>query len=159
MKNFVFAFIGVLIFSAPAFAAGYGSAGCGLGSLLIPENGNQISAATTNGTAGSQSFGITSGTSNCDASGLVLANTEKEVFVAQNFESIMKDTAAGEGEHLAALSGLMGCPVGHTATFASVTQKNFDVIYAEDTADTRVVLSALSKTISKDPILSASCTN
>ncbi len=47
---------------------GYGMAGCGLGSLAFgDDNGKiQIIAATTNGTSGTQTFGITSGTSNCN---------------------------------------------------------------------------------------------
>ena len=49
-------------------AAKYGPAGCGLGSLIFDADSGwtQIFAATTNGTSGNQTFGITSGTSNCD---------------------------------------------------------------------------------------------
>ncbi len=53
--------------SPQASAAPYGTAGCGLGSIVIGSKPGmmQIFAATTNGTSASQSFGITSGTSNC----------------------------------------------------------------------------------------------
>src|SRR6266545_2071443 len=55
---------------APAstgFEPSYGLAGCGLGSMLIGSKPGivQIFAATTNGSFGTQTFGITSGTSNC----------------------------------------------------------------------------------------------
>ena len=42
-------------------------AGCGLGSMIIQENTKvmQLLAATTNGSFGSQTFGISTGTSNC----------------------------------------------------------------------------------------------
>src|SRR3569832_2714255 len=45
----------------------YGSAGCGLGSIVFGSQPGfiQILAATTNGTFASQTFGITSGTSDC----------------------------------------------------------------------------------------------
>jgi len=44
---------------------GYGMAGCGIGSIVFADKPGmiQIIAATLNGTAGSQTFGITSGTS------------------------------------------------------------------------------------------------
>src|SRR3954464_7446787 len=45
----------------------YGTAGCGLGSLVFGDQKGaiQILAATTNTTFGTQTFGITTGTSNC----------------------------------------------------------------------------------------------
>ncbi len=45
----------------------YGTAGCGLGSMAFgnQKGAIQILAATTNGLFGTQTFGITSGTSNC----------------------------------------------------------------------------------------------
>jgi len=52
--------------ASSAMADSFGMAGCGLGSMLIQSNGKeQIFVATTNGSSGSQTFGITSGTSNC----------------------------------------------------------------------------------------------
>src|SRR5580658_9609667 len=60
---------------APAAASGgakYGTAGCGLGSIVFGNKAGivQIFAATTNGTFATQTFGITTGTSNCsDTSG------------------------------------------------------------------------------------------
>ncbi len=67
--------LATLGFAAAANAAGagalkgngtYGVAGCGLGSMVFgnQEGGIQVIAATLNGT-GIQTFGITSGTSNC----------------------------------------------------------------------------------------------
>ena len=63
---------GITLASSSAFA-GYGAAGCGLGSFVFGDNNSwwaQTLGATTNGTSGSQTFGITTGTSNCDASAL-----------------------------------------------------------------------------------------
>ena len=55
-------------------AAGYGAAGCGLGSMVFGSKpgAEQVVAATTNGTFGSQTFGITFGTSTAfDISGIL----------------------------------------------------------------------------------------
>src|SRR5690606_10475644 len=69
--------IAAVIASAPltAMAAGgHGPAGCGLGTEVVFKNANQwwqhVLAATTNGTSGNQTFGMTSGTLGCaDANG------------------------------------------------------------------------------------------
>ena len=55
------AFLAAALFSTSVFAAQYGSAGCGLGSLVFSPGTDwkQIFAATTNGTFASQTFGIT----------------------------------------------------------------------------------------------------
>src|SRR5262245_5106900 len=115
MKRYILAIVGTFLFfsSASAFAAaGYGEAGCGLGSLIFGTQKGpvQILAATTNGTVNNQSFAITSGTSNCDAKGWDFSKLEQEQFVANNFSGLAKEMASGEGEQLKALSGLLGCP-------------------------------------------------
>src|SRR5687767_10565283 len=82
-----------------AHAAPYGMAGCGLGSMVISSDGfSQVFAATTNGTSASQTFGITTGTSNCTRSGVVLADKEQEAFFEANFTELRRDIAGGGGE-------------------------------------------------------------
>ena len=74
--------LSLVSFSGSAFAAGYGDAGCGLGSIVFgsEQGGVQVLAATTNGTFYSQTFGITTGTSNCNPAGLVKLDKEREEF-------------------------------------------------------------------------------
>jgi hypothetical protein len=87
---------------------GYGPAGCGLGSLIFEPNSGftQIFAATTNGTFGSQTFGISSGTSNCtDSSG---GSDSAKAFVETNRTALAKDIARGQGETIESLSRLGG---------------------------------------------------
>lgn len=86
-----------------------GPSGCGLGSIVFGnEKGPiQILAATTNAAFGSQSFGISSGTSNCGASGTHKAQITE--FIEINKVSLENDIARGGGENLAALSEVMGC--------------------------------------------------
>ncbi|MCX5790873.1 MAG: DUF3015 family protein, partial [Elusimicrobia bacterium] len=84
MKSIKTLIAGLLVagFSAGAMAAGYGSAGCGLGSLAFQGNDQtQILAATTNGTFGSQTFGLTFGTSNCSNKGRVKLGMQRESFI------------------------------------------------------------------------------
>lgn len=87
---------------------GYGVAGCGLGSMVFgPKKGLiQVLAATVNGTFGSQTFGITSGTSNCDIPEM---GQQAAVFIEVNKEVVAKDAARGEGETITALADILEC--------------------------------------------------
>jgi hypothetical protein len=158
MKKYLLAIVGTMIFSSSALAAGYGDAGCGLGSLVFGNQSGavQILAATTNGT-GMQSFGITSGTSNCDAKGIVLAEQQQKSFAANNFSGLAKEMATGDGEQLTALAGLMGCPVVQQTRFNTVTQRNYAAIFASDTTTPTEMLTAVKTVMSGDAELSAAC--
>ena len=106
---------------------GYGPAGCGLGSLVFaPDSGfTQIFAATTNATSYSQTFGITSGTSNCDDSGG--GSESAKAFVEANRTALAKDIARGRGETISSLSELAGC--GNSAAVGQSLQRNFKRIF------------------------------
>lgn len=107
--------------------AGYGPAGCGLGSLIFePDSGfTQVFAATTNGTSGSQTFGITTGTSNCDDTAGGTASAE--AFVQTNRAALAKDMARGQGETISSLSALAGCK--DTAAVGATLQSNFNYVF------------------------------
>ena len=101
--------ITVLLSGFNAVAAGYGAAGCGLGAILFEGKNDKVSqvlAATTNGTSGNQTFGITTGTLNCDTGKLRISRT---TFIEANKFALANDIARGEGETLAAVSTLYGC--------------------------------------------------
>ena len=159
MKKYLIAIVGTLLFSSTALAAGYGDAGCGLGSLLFGNQSGpvQILAATTNGTSLNQAFGITSGTSNCDAKGFDTTKLEQERFVAHNFSGVAKEMAVGEGEQLAALSGLLGCPTLQQTRFNTVAQQNYSAIFASDTTTPSEMLTAVKTVMSSDAELAAAC--
>lgn len=110
-------------------SGGYGPAGCGLGSLIFePDSGfTQIFAATTNGTFGSQTFGITTGTSNCDTGPSGSANAK--AFVAANRAAVAKDIARGSGETLGSLTRLAACENG--AAVGPTLQRNFGQIFPD----------------------------
>lgn len=111
----------------PPSGGGYGMAGCGLGSILFGSQPGmiQILAATTNGTFASQTFGITSGTSNCTdtAGGMASAS----VFIQTNREALAKDISRGNGETIKNLATLSGC--SDPAAVGVTLQKNFKTIF------------------------------
>ena len=101
--------LAIMVMGVEAVAAGYGAAGCGLGAVLFEGKNDKVSqvlAATTNGTSGNQTFGITTGTLNCDTGRLRVSRTS---FIEANKFALANDIARGEGETLAALSNLYGC--------------------------------------------------
>jgi hypothetical protein len=64
---------------------------------------------TTNGIFGSQTFGISSGTSGCTNDGLIMKN--KHINLAKNAsDNLAQEMAQGQGEHLAFLATLLGVP-------------------------------------------------
>ncbi len=147
----------VMAFGSTALA-NYGMAGCGLGTFVFTSNtkGSQILAATTNGTFYSQTFGITSGTSNCTTGGTVKADREQEAFVEANFESLQRDLAAGQGEYFVAFAGLLGCSEDATPALASFAQENFEQFSGPE-ASPRGMLYSVKTGMSMHPALRNSC--
>ncbi len=112
-KILAVSFVLALAVPASVFAKGsHTMAGCGLGYVLFGNQNNsqimQVFAATTNGTCGNQTFGITSGTSGCTEDGAVKFVKEAEVFAEVNLDSLRREMAAGEGEYARAFASLLG---------------------------------------------------
>ncbi len=135
----------------------YGMAGCGLGSSIITTNDkSQILAATTNGTSGNQTFGITSGTSNCRADGIVKNEKAQEVFATVNFESLEQEMAAGKGEKLNTFAHLLGCSSDSLSRFGQMTQASYSRLMSENSTPSSLIVAVKSE-IKKDANLSKAC--
>ncbi len=142
-----------------ADAGYYGMGGCGLGSILFGETesrGGQILAATTNGVYGNNTFGMSSGTSNCvpDRSGssaAVKANMDK--FVAANKESLANDIAKSNGETIVAISNIMGCK--DSAYLGAKLQARYETIFASK--EETVVTENMMNTVATDRYLFENC--
>lgn len=120
----------VTLSSASTFAAGmadkfdgqgYGTAGCGLGSVAFgtEAGAKQILAATTNGSFGTQTFGITFGTSNC-GKGLFASRVNE--FVDVNRVALETELSRGGGESTVALNQVMNCK---NADFSADFRKSY----------------------------------
>jgi len=129
--------LAALIASGTAFAADkgglsgsgvYGTAGCGLGSMAFGNQPGavQILAATTNGFFGTQTFGITSGTSNCGKTMMALEGTK--IFIEGNREALAKDAARGQGETIVALRHIAACEA-EAAQVGKALQQNFPALF------------------------------
>ena len=120
--------------------------GCGLGSLIIKNQNTvvlQVLAATTNGTSGNQTFGITSGTSNCDKPSNFVSNDKLNKFVSENMDELVMDISAGQGETLTTVAKLMN--VEDTKAFSSKLQANFTNIYTSENVTSANVIDSIAK--------------
>ncbi len=102
----------------------YGVSGCGLGSLAFGNEPGaiQVLAATLNHT-GVQTFGITSGTSNCG--GGIFAKEEINTYIQSNSVALENDIVRGQGETLSTLDKMLNCD----AHFNELLQKNYRSIF------------------------------
>jgi len=156
MKKLVLLTVLGIVMSSSAFAAKrYGSAGCGLGSIVMGKDGSQVLAGTTNGTSGSQTFGITSGTSNCVDDGTVQVSMAVPMFVEVNRVSLASDIARGGGETVASLSSILGCK--DSAKLGAALQKNYNSIFPTETVENEAVTESIHNIVDGDSALSQNC--
>ena len=144
MKRLALAALAVAALSQQAMAGGYGAAGCGLGSVILGDQRGfmQVFAATTNGSFGSQTFGITSGTSNCGSGGAAPTVT---AFIEANREALSNDISRGNGETLTNLTQLMGCKT--TQGVGPMLQKNFKQIFPSEKVSANQIETSIKSTL------------
>ncbi|MCB1659827.1 MAG: DUF3015 domain-containing protein [Pseudomonadales bacterium] len=127
--------------------------GCGLGTMvwagqsgLIPK----ILAATTNGTSGNQTFGITTGTLGCESDGVISSRARLGMFMGTNSERLARDMSVGKGESLDVLANLLNIKAEDKATFFEVSKANFGKIFAPQNQTAGDVLAALQQVMKQD---------
>lgn len=133
--------------------------GCGLGKLAwqnYPNQktiGAQTMEATTNGSFGTQTFGISSGTSGCTNDGKFWAEEKVNAFASLNFDNLAQDMAQGRGEHLASLATLMGVPASQQPAFFAMTQEKYASLMAAGEASPVALVKALNDAVATHPML------
>lgn len=154
MKKLV-ALVLIAMAVSPAFAKGnHTMAGCGLGYVLFGNSDNsrlmQILAATTNGTSGNQTFGITSGTSGCTEDGAVKFAKEAEVFAEVNLDTLRLEMAAGNGEFVRSFASLLGT---NTDSLVKFFQAEYTSLFPTASTTSAEFLAALSQKLADHPEL------
>ncbi len=160
MKRFfmVVAVVAVsLVFVGSVFAAAGGQAhmntGCGLGTMLFQNNADgktllQTFQATTNGIYGNQTFGITTGTSDCQQPKNFVSNEQLKEFMVANMDNLARDIAQGRGETLDAFAELMGVPADKRPEFYAQLQSGFTKIFTSSNVQMASVVDNIA-TVSK----------
>lgn len=137
MKRMLMACALLMAFAGAAIAAG-GPAqlnvGCGLGTLLWENKADgsllfQLFQGTTNGTFGSQTFGMTTGTSECKQPAKVVKNDRAVEFVRANLDDLARDIATGRGESLDTLAELLAVPAPQREAFGKTLKAHFAEIF------------------------------
>ena len=118
-------------------ASAIDSTGCGLGSMAWRGQSGiapQVFAATTNSLFGSQTFGITFGTSGCDPNGRVTGGTGKMMlaFLENNMEQYAMDAAAGHGETIETLAGILNMD---SEKLGEMSKQNFATLFPNENVD------------------------
>lgn len=132
--------------------------GCGLGKLAWSDYGGQkqiapqVFMATTNGTFGSQTFGISFGTSGCTNDGVIMKN-KRINFAAMAFDSLKQEMAQGQGEHLSSLATLLGIAPEDQPVFCSMVQDRYTALVSSEDASPLMVLHAIEEAMGTHPIL------
>ena len=111
--------------------------GCGLGSMawrgqsgILP----QSLAMTTNGMFGSNTFGVTFGTSGCDPNGRITGGTGRMMlaFLEDNMEQFAMDAAAGQGETIETIAGILDVD---SETLGKQIQQKFAYIFPDENVE------------------------
>jgi hypothetical protein len=140
----------VVTFAGASFAAPKENVGCGLGYIAFKGKDGLLSqtfAATTNGTFGNQTFGITSGTLECEQYSTFAANEKLNKFVSDNMDNLAVDIARGQGEYLNTLAVLLEVPEGERARLYSKLQTHFSDIYTSETVTHADVLKNIETVV------------
>lgn len=133
--------------------------GCGLGKLAWSdykgqkEIAPQVLMATTNGTFGSTTFGISTGTSGCTNDGKVMGEHKTTMFAELNLDALSAEMAQGHGEHLASLASLMGVPAEHHPAFFAMTQERYTSLVKAGETSPVALVKALNDAITGNPVL------
>lgn len=131
--------------------------GCGLGKLAWqdyphPKNiAPQVMMATTNASFGSQTFGISFGTSGCTNDGKIMVAEKLKVFASINFENLSQEMAQGYGEHLTSLATLMGVPVEQHPEFFVMIQTHYQGLVKSGSAAPTATITALYDAMGQHP--------
>ena len=155
MKKIVLA--AVMVAATAGFAAADDDIGCGLGTKVWEgEKGivPKVLGATTNGTFGNQTFGITFGTLGCSSEGVITADARLRMFAGANLDNLARDMAQGQGETLDAFAQLMNVQDADKPAFFRFTKAHFGELFADDDATAGEMIASLQRLLAQDPTLS-----
>jgi hypothetical protein len=132
------------------------SSGCGVGTILFEGQKGpvpQILAATTNGSLGNQTFGITSGTLGCEKDGVVRSPTKVRMLMISSLDNLATDVARGEGETLESLAALMAVEPEDKARFFASLQGDFGRIFPSEDVTVDEVIVSMNAVLAQDAVL------
>lgn len=130
--------------------------GCGWGSKVFAGQRGLVPntlAATSNGSYGTNTFGMTSGTSGCSSDGVVNSNWKTAMFIDGNKSKLAIDMSKGSGESLDSLAQLIGIADADKVAFYRVTKENFAKIFVGEQASSEQIALGLKQVLAADSTL------
>ncbi|MDX1458535.1 MAG: DUF3015 domain-containing protein [Marinobacter sp.] len=119
--------VGAMLLGASTLT--FAQPGCGVGAMIWKGQSGaapHILAATTNGTFGNQTFGMTTGTLGCNTNESVQSMA---MYMNSNADKIARDMSRGSGENLDTLAVLLGVEQADREAFRSLLKDNFAAIF------------------------------
>ena len=153
-KQMAVAFAMLVAVPSMSFAVGgnHPMAGCGLGYVLFGNQDNskikQVFAATLNG-IGTQTFGISSGTSGCTEDGAVKFVKEAEVFAEVNLDSLRREMAAGRGEYVDAFATLLGAKENSHAKVVQLFRSEYSSLFPTPNTSSAELMNHISSILAQ----------
>jgi Protein of unknown function (DUF3015) len=132
------------------------SAGCGVGTILFEGQKGpvpQVLAATTNGSLGNQTFGISTGTLGCERDAVVRSPTKVRMLMVSSLDNLATDVARGQGETLESLASLMAVEPDDRARFFASLQGDFGRIFPSEDVTVDEVIVSINAVLAEDPVL------
>ena len=129
---------GAILLGASSMA--FAQPGCGVGAMIWKGQSGiapHVLAATTNGTFGNQTFGMTTGTLGCQTNQSVQSMA---MYMDSNINKIARDMSRGSCENLETLAVLLGVDDADRGEFSQLLQDNFvTIVPSSDTTSEQAV--------------------
>ncbi|WP_148864163.1 DUF3015 domain-containing protein [Marinobacter fonticola] len=132
---------GAMLLGASSLA--FAQPGCGVGAMIWKGQSGiapHVLAATTNGTFGNQTFGMTTGTLGCNTNESVKSMA---MYMDSNIDKIARDMSRGEGENLDTLAVLLNVEQNDRAAFRQLLQDNFATVFPSSDTTSDEAVSAI----------------
>ena len=145
-----------LLVSTSVFAEAPGSATCGWGNMLFKgQSGtpSHVLAATTNGSTGNNTIGMTFGTNGCSTTGKLTYGGKEMIDVSMIMDEFSEDVARGNGEALTAVAVSLGVSEADRALFKATLHNNFNTLFPSENATTEHVVSSMFSLMKNDETL------
>lgn len=143
---------GAMLLGASSLA--FAQPGCGVGAMIWKGQSGiapHVLAATTNGTFGNQTFGMTTGTLGCQTNEAVRSMA---MYMDSNIDKIARDMSRGSGENLETLAVLLGVDSADRDDFRQLLQDNFATVFPSSDTTSDEAVNAIVALLEKHEALS-----
>ncbi|MBQ0746596.1 MAG: DUF3015 domain-containing protein [Marinobacter sp.] len=143
---------GAILLGASSMA--FAQPGCGVGAMIWKGQSGvapHVLAATTNGTFGNQTFGMTTGTLGCQTNESVQSMA---MYMDSNIDKVARDMSRGNGENLETLAVLLGVEATDRDAFRQILQDNFAAVFPSSDTTSGEAVDAIVALLEKNESLS-----